>query len=330
MRLSALICSVAVVALGGILLITRNCDAAEGRIPISGGDTGCYLMPTGQSGSYIVTEDLTCSTTYPIKIQADNVTIDLDGHTVWSNTAAFYAIYSSGHTNIRITNGKVKGPGGIFLGGTTTGNYAVEDVSIETLDDSYFGIYVQGNFAVLDHNVVIGTGLDASTGSGILLASITGGIIRSNRVVGFGFGINLTNADNMIVESNIVEKNTSFGILFDVGSDFNTVRNNSVTDNYLTGSEVVGITVSDSSNNAILNNTISGNSGDGIYLIPGSTAANHNIITGNTIVCPLSTLESINVDGCGNIVTNNISVGGCPITWVTCTSDPNHLTGNYP
>lgn len=101
---------------------TFQTKAADSMIPFPGDQTEApYVI--NQSGTYCLTQDLNCEQT-AIIIEADDVVLDLGGHTVqYANKKAekghfedkwmsyvrkgFFGIKAIGHKNIRILNGKI-------------------------------------------------------------------------------------------------------------------------------------------------------------------------------------------------------------------------------
>lgn len=112
-------------ALGALLvaLAAVPASAAGGRIPI-------YQLPItiDQPGSYYLTQDIThFGAGQSITIEASDVTIDFNGHTLTKDNAGNYAISSDGsYTGIAIRNGKIDGGNiGIRLRNTTGDDFTV-------------------------------------------------------------------------------------------------------------------------------------------------------------------------------------------------------------
>jgi parallel beta-helix repeat protein len=90
----------------------KTLDEVEPRIPLSQetapGDA-FYLYVITQPGSYFLTEDTTATRT-GIKVDADNVTIDLMAYNLIGTPSELlgFGIYMSGRSNVEIRNGTVR------------------------------------------------------------------------------------------------------------------------------------------------------------------------------------------------------------------------------
>src|SRR5205823_6505307 len=121
----------------------------------------------------------------------------------------------------------------------------------------YFGLYTFGvGHMIIENNIIRNSGhygLDPHTGTHAM-------IIRNNTVYdnkgGSGIICSL-NCYNILIENNKVHDNAGDGI------DFSRNMYNSIARNNIVYNEHIGVTVSQSHNNQIYNNTIS-KSGDGI------------------------------------------------------------------
>ena len=93
-------------------------QAEDGRIPLCL-PVGATSLNISDSGSYYLSEDISVSRAGAvIYIWADDVTLDLDGHTIsnTNTTSSLGLIYASGYTGIHISNGHlVGGQTGIYL-----------------------------------------------------------------------------------------------------------------------------------------------------------------------------------------------------------------------
>ncbi|MEJ2367661.1 MAG: right-handed parallel beta-helix repeat-containing protein [Acidobacteriota bacterium] len=256
--------------------------ASGGRIPVY--QPGTVIQA---SGSYYLTRDLdgTALSSDVITIQADDVTLDLNGHTL--TAAAGYAGVSCDlHSNVTVRNGSVSGGTyGISLtscssiridhisasGFASAGIYAVstsgnpdisgviEHCSMDAGGASVKGILVeQASALVIRDNDMA----NASGDDGIYAYNSNGLDIAGNGVRGFGTGIFVYLCNNCRIENNTASNNTGAGIEFD-GND-NLVRGN--TTNANTGSAYAGIDVMGGGFNVIAENTASRNGGYGIHL----------------------------------------------------------------
>lgn len=256
--------------------------ASGGRIPVY--QPGTVIQA---SGSYYLTRDLDGSALSAdvITIQADDVTLDLNGHTITAATG-YAGVSCDLHSNVTVRNGSVSG-----------GTYAVSLASctnarISHIDASGFtsaGIHVISTSGNPDPGGVIEhCGLDCSGANveGIMVEQATALVIRDNDVSnapgndgiyvynsngvdltgngvsGCGTGIFAYLCSNCRIENNTASNNSGAGIEFD-GND-NVVRGNTANDN--AGSSYAGIVVMGGAFNEIAENTASRNGGYGIHL----------------------------------------------------------------
>jgi parallel beta-helix repeat protein len=189
---------------------------------------------------------------------------------------------------------------GSFSGTGTAGlNYYGGDGSVlrgNNIHDLYFGFYSSGVGSMViennqvHHNTIYG--LDPHTAAHNM-------IIRKNAIHDNGqFGIICSlNCNNITIENNLVyhdgNKNTGAGIMFSRNMVNSIARNNIVHDEAASG-----ISISESHNNQIYNNTIS-NSGSGIT-VKNST---NNKINDNTIINSAKGIDTSTA--AGNIISNN-------------------------
>lgn len=137
----------------GILLVSLI--YADGQIDIAYSN---YTI--SQPGSYVVVCDLTTGQNFNcITINTSNVTIDLNGHTLYgagTTVGSFVTgIYTGlGRDNITITNGIVRDfhGHGIYLQGRN-----IRVCNVKAVRNKYYGIYV-GNNATIKDNIAEGNG----------------------------------------------------------------------------------------------------------------------------------------------------------------------------
>ena len=212
----------------------KTLDEVEPRIPIS---SLPLTISASQSGSYYLTGNLSSSGD-GIKVDAENVTIDLMGYTISGGNG--YGIYINSRSNVEIRNGTIKG----FY---------------------YYGIY--GNSEYGEGYRVIGVRVIkngvSSSGHDIRLFG-RGNLVKDCTAVGNGSdGINVSNGSTVI--NNTAYNNGSNGIHTVYGC---TVSNNTAYNNGSSGiSALRGSTVS--------NNTAYLNGQDGISATDGSTVINN-------------------------------------------------------
>lgn len=128
------------------------------------------------AGSYCLTGDLAVGSGTAITLQADNVLLDLNGHTLsgpgGSNSTG---IYANVHRGLRIRNGTVRNfSNGVliddhnspFTYAGVSSRHEVNDLRVEA---AYTGISVVGAYSSIHHNVVMDTAQ-----IGIFTATISG------------------------------------------------------------------------------------------------------------------------------------------------------------
>jgi mannuronan 5-epimerase len=194
---------------------------------------------------------------------------------------------------------------GKHKGGSGLSYYYGGDGSVirnNIIREVYFGLYTFGvGHMVVENNIIRNSGhygLDPHTGTHDM-------IIRNNTVYdnkgGSGIICSL-NCYNILIEDNKVHDNAGDGI------DFSRNMYNSIARNNIVYNEPIGISVSQSHNNQISNNTIS-KSGNGIQVGSGSS---NNKIFGNTIANSISQAILINNGSSGNTFFDNKVVSSTP------------------
>lgn len=128
------------------------------------------------AGSYCLTGDLTTSATTAITIQADNVVLDLNNHTLRGpGGSGSNGIYANQHRGLRIHNGTLRGFANAiniddhnspFTYGGVSSRHEVNDLHVE---GAYTGITVIGSYSSVHDNIVID-----SAQIGIFTATISG------------------------------------------------------------------------------------------------------------------------------------------------------------
>ncbi len=278
--------------------IPTSAYSAEGRIPIS----SCSTI--SNSGSYILTDNLT-STCTCITVSADNVNIELDGHTITmtDTTTSCYGITAQDHTNITVQNGTITGGGvGVALFNTVTeGSHMIEGLKISGF--SYAGVSISGSCSgntscvqvtIIRNIFKTGTG---NFTANIVLSNVRSSYIEQNIMNGNYFGISIDNSYNVIVRKNTITNTESYGINVN-NSNYNVIRENVVS-----FSKKSGIFINDSSGNAVMYNSSNRNTDRGIWVYRGS----NNNIHGNTCTNNTTGIE-IAGDGTAGIRSENNSI----------------------
>jgi len=230
-------------------------------------------------GSYIINQNLKANW-HGIKVQANNVTIDLNGYSISGNNASGgYGVYMNGCSNVEIRNGTIRnfGSRGIYEEGSSGNSHRV--INVRVMNNKGSGISLNGNNHMLKDCTISnngGYGIYAYSGS-----TVSGNTSYNNGSYGISAGFGCT------VSGNTSYSNGGDGISASAGSTLsgNTAYNNG---NY-------GIAASVGS--TVTGNTAYANGNDGIYAAPGCTVKNntsyyneeygiylsgYNLVDGNT------------------------------------------------
>jgi hypothetical protein len=96
-------------------------------------------------GSYIINQNLKASW-HGIKVQANNVTIDLNGYTIsGNNTSSGHGVYMNGRRNVEIRNGTIRnfGSNGIYEESASGNSHRV--INVRVMNNRGWGIYLEGS-----------------------------------------------------------------------------------------------------------------------------------------------------------------------------------------
>jgi parallel beta-helix repeat protein len=176
-------------------------------------------------GVYCLTSDIATDLTsgYAVTIAADDVVLDLNGHTI-DNLAAgsgtqAYGIYGYRRKNVTVKNGTIRG----FLGGVYFSDWGAYTDSrghlidrIRSDKNTSFGIAVKGHGSVIQGNQVMTTGGTTAYGSSASAYGIYA-LGPGNRIM-----------DNDVITVTPTGSGTSYGIL--ASSDNGIVFRNRVSD----------------------------------------------------------------------------------------------------
>ncbi len=222
------------------------------------------------TSSATLTADLNCVAGFSgaaVSIGADNITLNLNGHTISGPTEMIgISVNDSDHVNIIGNGGAVKGfwsgvrstlSDDLYVSDTTfydlgvgviisSGNYALVENNDFIYIDSY-GVYIA--------NTIEGKGNQASNNN-----------INNNEFYKNGFGIMVCGerSDNNIITKNLIWKSEYFGI------ELNHSNKNDVYYNNILDSSLHAISLSSSSHNTIYSNSLKGGN-IGLSIIGGNT-----------------------------------------------------------
>lgn len=278
--------------------------------------------------------DLTDCPSNGIVIGADNITLDLNGHTVGGDgvpadpaesciddgVCDLGISNSAGHVGVTIKGGAVSGfDEGVFVRGSEN---RIQGVA--TADNSTFGLIVGDSMrSRIDHNSSVDDGV-----SGILMFDSTDIHIDHNSVEGTtGYAMPVFDSSHNGIEQNVLTGD-QHGILLEESSDANEIRGNGI-------SHGGSIEVDHSSDNRIEGNALT-NPGDGILLGEAHrTLVSDNSVTDAGIGFSEPAGFGILLDGADDsLVERNAVTGGKgPAIFVTSlesqgTSDRNVISHN--
>jgi parallel beta-helix repeat protein len=300
-----------------VLVVSIMCftGIAFAVTPIYGWSTPVKIT---KSGSYQLQTNIvfTNVNTTAILVQADNVTIDLNGFSILgpnicsgfplscNQNGTGKGIDATGHQNIKVYNGTVRGMGN---NGIATGDLAIIE-SVRVIGNGGGGIAVNGNGMVSSSTV---------NGNGVFGIIVTSGMVSNNTVNGNGnSGIAANNY--CTVNGNTVTANGYDGINVVLGG---TVSGNTVRANGHDGISVGGDgTVSGNSLRANGNfgisvggGTVSGNSVEENGYIGISVGGGGGTVSGNTVNANGNDGIFVFINGggtvSGNTVANNAGYG---------------------
>jgi len=294
-------------------------------VPMWATAAGAAVLSCGQTitQSTVLDNDLSGCAANGIVVGADNITLDLNGHTVTGTPASGDkgGVVLVGRTGVTVRNGTVRSfdVGVVIEGGsanTVEAVNALENISFEnagTVNRGGDGIAVLSsrNNRILRNNAV-NNGPYSGIGIYTLVDSAhpraTSGVSSGNVVDG-----NVVEGNIQARTPNNVVNNDNIGIRLEPGNTGNSILNNRV---YNSGLD--GITLfSANTFNVIRGNVVTGNGfyrqtarrGNGIGLqIGGANGANDNLIENNLSVRNADNGISIRNGSLRNVVRNNTAV----------------------
>jgi hypothetical protein len=242
-----------------VALVGASLAGAVTVVTAPAAGAGTALCGTTITTSTTLTEDVGPCPDYGIIIGANNITLDLAGHTIFGIAGQPLdgaGVYVPNKTGVTVRNGTVRHfDGGVVIqggsGNTVTGIRAFDNIGVFT------------------------TAASADFGEGILIFNSSNNRVISNVAENNGpfGGIDLLgNSDNNVVQSNISQNNVvATDGVFHPGTDGPTQQNDGMRLETFGGAPNF---------NVIQNNTLRGNGLDGIAVFPG---ANDNRIVNNVI-----------------------------------------------
>jgi len=317
-----------------------------------------YHPPITLTENFTLASDMKFSNTGFI-IGADNITLDLNGHTLTGNYAPFpdspeqytAGVQIDGHTGVTVKNGTIRG----FNWGITLSNSDYNCIEgIAAIDNTARGLALYGS----ENNLIEGVVATGNTYDGMIVSYSCNNVIKSVVSSDNGWwGIEITSGsdDNQVLNSTFANNGNiqAAGGVIIVGSNGNLVKGctsnrndtvgvgvvgrrppepgipvpvigNIVRDSTITNNNLMGIRLAIADNTSIIGNTIGNNDFMGISLeIADENSIIDNIISNNE---PAG-IELSNSDGnilIGNTIDGNRAAG----IVVTTQADDNEIRDN--
>jgi parallel beta-helix repeat protein len=313
------------VVIGLISLLTSAVQATCIEVNSLPGD-GDAVFVISQPGSYCLSDNVAgVSGKNGIRIDADNVTLDLAGFAMLGVSGSLSGIFINTHFHIAIRNGSISGWGGAGLEGTAGALARIDDLRADVNVGN--GIVINSGSQVNNCIAFQNGGVGIAVSNNVL---VTGCVTSFNGGHGFGLGTACT------IKSCLSFGNTGAGIstggvnyltVIDCNANSNTgggiaaLARAFITSSTAEGNGVVGISVGGSS--TVSNCHASGNTGAGILASGGST------VTGST--ASNNTGDGIQVDNRCRVENNTCEengTGGAGGAGIRVTSRANRIDGN--
>jgi large repetitive protein len=250
------------------LVLATLVSAAQ---PAAGSPSATVSCGQTLTTSTTLTNDLVNCPGNGLVVGADNITIDLNGHTIDGTNArkrGTGAIGSQGrHANVTVTNGTVTGFyfGGVGLSGR--GN-VVRKVTVRNIGagcrqgDICAGISLTNCRGCTIVDSVVSTAVRAFHTNGVNVWASPGARVERNRVQGTaGEGISMYQSPRSRIVGNEFDRNRGNGLQVNSSSDATWVL-----DNHARGNRDAGIAVGASRKERVFDNEVSGNADVGLLL----------------------------------------------------------------
>jgi parallel beta-helix repeat protein len=276
------------VPLGALLAATAlSLALASGAYASKADHVSCGRTITANT---TLDSDLTKCKGPGITIGADNITLDLNGHTIEGTGKGSGVLNIAGHDGVTIGGGSIRNfAESVAIVGANDNH--MHDLSLS--GDRHVGIYVQDSTAIQIERASV---MDIRF-SGIFLWRSHDVRVEGSSSSGNGAGLVAQASDHLAIEANAFQGNSFEGIALGESSE-SDVRENTVSDND------VGIALTAADANQVSDNQVSHN-GDGI-LVLGSA----NTITGNQVAdtsgCKKGCGYGVSLEGgSGNLIAQN-------------------------
>lgn len=322
------ICAITIAVVAVFAVVAAGSTVGSTTARASAVRLGCGAVITTDSR---LDADLTNCPDNGISIGADNVTLDLNGHTVGGDGVAAGSCLDegicdrgisndAGYDSVTIKGGAVRG---FDVGVSVSGANDNRIQKISLANNSTFGVVVgDSNESLIDHNSSVG-GV-----SGILMSGSSDNRIDHNSLAGSeGYAMPIFGSSYNRIRQNVLEGD-QHGILLEESSTDNEIRGNRI-------SHGGSIEIDHSSDNHVEENVLN-NPADGILLGEAErTRVSNNSVTDAGVGFLEAGGFGILLDGADdNLVQGNVVIGGNgPALFVSSlesqgTSDRNVLSHN--
>lgn len=194
-------------AVDGVIEINQAKAAVGG---VTTGDAPGFPVSITQSGSYRLTSDLTVGASLGgISVAAENVTLDLNGFTIFGGGGAFFSDgIGVGQMNVEVRNGTVRGFSrhGIFTNAST---HYVRVIGVRSISNALAGIELQGQANLVDGCTALNngnSGIRALDGSLVINS-----VARGNTIFGLSLSATTGYRSNVLTGNNGGDANPQVG-----------------------------------------------------------------------------------------------------------------------
>jgi len=234
--------------------------------------------------------DLTKCTGPGIRIGADNITLDLNGHTISGRGKGVGVNNTAGYDGVTIEDGSIHNfMESVAIVGASDNHLRGLSLS----DNRHVGIYVQDSSAIqIEQNSVVDIRF-----AGIFLGRSHDISVEGNAVSHSGGGVVAQASDHIAIEGNVVQDNPGWGIVLQESTESHVGANT-------TSHNEAGVALDAADANQVSSNLVSYND-DGIIVL-----GNANTITDNQVFdasgCKKSCGYGISLEGgAGNLIARN-------------------------
>lgn len=282
--------------------VMKSLDQVEARIPLLPGQPGVTVNAAGtpnvyytitNAGSYYLTTNISAVAGEAVTIQANNVTLDLNGYSIVGNPSAVYhgVWLNGGRTNIVIRNGNIMNCG--YNGVEAAANGNSQNVVIEQINVTGCSTVWPGNKAGIAAgagSVVRHCSAAYNKGNGFFSRGVVVDCVATaNQASGFQGGGRIENCtakdnaqngihchilastirNNTCIGNNTGNSSSYAGIAIDTTADYSHVENNHIIANDV-GTAGRGIWVS-GYKSVITRNSVTGYGANNYVFVAGET-----------------------------------------------------------